>query len=996
MRDVLDMRDMTTAPGRTRRPRERTAPHGALARGFLVDRYVILGFRGAGAMGTVYEAYDPELDRRIALKVLSRGENLIDEMVREARALARVSHPNVVAVHDVGQFVPDPETEGERVFIAMEFVDGVELDIWLEQDHRPWSEVRRVFLAAGRGLAAAHEAGLVHRDFKPSNVLVGDWGVTVVDFGLAVPNAEGEDAATIGAGTPHYMAPEVLSGARPDARADVYSFCVALYEAVYRTSPFTGGEREGLSIAKRRPPRVPRVGAPREVYGLLARGLAPDPDQRIPSMTALLDELDSKPRLRRYAGLIALVSVLALVLWQQLAASTPELEARRRVGEVWSPEARERLTLHTRDAGEGEAHAERVATLLDAYAASWVSTYVDIQRTPLAPSTNSRDARLLCLNERLAAFRAQIAVLTSGHEVAPVRAIDAVLRLPSIALCSDVPSTRTIADAPTDPLILSRVADLEQSLLEIDALERAGLWAQGLDAARKSHAMALELDHEPTLARALLRFGLLEERNGHFDGAEAALLDAAALAERLGDDDTAALAGAEVFWVIGYRARRTGEALLWARHVRALIERPGHDPSNHARFLGYLAIVLEMAGRFAEAEQAFVAALSVNAASQGQSPLLDALHRSGLAGLHAQRGAVLEAQDGLRRAIEEIEHWYGPHHPELTGPLVSLGAVYYRLGAFEDAERALDRAATLVERTLSADHADMGMIQNNLGMVHQRRQNWVEARGHLERALAIYRREYGEVHPNVSLVLTNIAVIHLRQADYRRAADLSLDVLSRIQDRNHVSRIVPLTVLAAAQRKLGRCEEAAAHLDDARALIASQALDLPEEEANVLTVLVRVQRCLRRPEIGLEAGARGLARLQATDPSLQRRTATGRLHLALAELTLDLGEIEAAAEHLEHAAEAGLDADAEMRPRHDLARARLLWERGSRTEARELGLSARAELAAAEPHGSLDLELADRWLEQAKARDTRPGSGPDSRDRTSTIHVARPRPQALQ
>ncbi|HEY7372549.1 MAG TPA: protein kinase, partial [Polyangia bacterium] len=223
---------------------------GAVPPGSHIDRYQILGAIGRGGMGEVYAAYHPDLDRRIALKVVrgAGGESAQRRvrLLREARAIARLSHPNVITVHDAG-------TVGDRVYIAMEFVEGDTVDVWRRTEPRGWREVLDVFVAAGRGLAAAHAAGVVHRDFKPQNVMVGRDGlVRVMDFGLARLAEEPADAAPgaddaleerpvttttvtkTGAviGTLAYMAPEQFHRERIDARADQFSFCVALHEAI--------------------------------------------------------------------------------------------------------------------------------------------------------------------------------------------------------------------------------------------------------------------------------------------------------------------------------------------------------------------------------------------------------------------------------------------------------------------------------------------------------------------------------------------------------------------------------------------------------------------------------------------------------------------------------------------------------------------------------------------------------------------------------------------
>jgi serine/threonine protein kinase len=304
-----------------------------LAAGAHVGRYEIIEPVGAGGMGRVYSARDPVLDRRVALKLLhphAATDELETRLLREAKAMARLSHPEVITVHDAGRYA-------DQLFIAMEFVEGRTLRQWLAQKRRPWREVLAVFLRAGRGLARAHEAGIIHRDFKPDNVLVGDDGrVRVTDFGLAravqSPEAAPEDApapplgeeTTIEAtltrtgtllGTPAYMAPEQHAGAPADERSDIYAFCVALYEGVYGERPFPGPGMAALVAQKRdgavRTPKDER-GVPRRLRRAILQGLRPSAVERYPSMPALLDALERGSRAPRawiaagaFAGLVA-------------------------------------------------------------------------------------------------------------------------------------------------------------------------------------------------------------------------------------------------------------------------------------------------------------------------------------------------------------------------------------------------------------------------------------------------------------------------------------------------------------------------------------------------------------------------------------------------------------------------------------------------------------------------------------------------------------------
>ncbi|MFO7568092.1 MAG: serine/threonine-protein kinase, partial [Enhygromyxa sp.] len=301
-----------------------------------IGRFTIVRELGAGGMGVVYVAYDEQLDRRVAVKLLRRAEPDTHgkaRLEREAQAMARLSHPNVVTVHEVG-------THQGQIFVAMEFVEGGDLRAWLKAERRSWQEIVAVFQQAGEGLAAAHAAGIVHRDFKPDNVLVGDDGrVRVADFGLAhalderleerspelgvsLSSTKLEQSLTrTGAlmGTPAYMAPEQYAGRRTDARADQFAFCVALWEGLYRRRPFSGANLIALSTAIiegtiDEPPTDSEV--PAWLRAALTRGLSPKPEDRWPSMQALLELLGNDPqvRRRRRLRLAAIVSTAALVV----------------------------------------------------------------------------------------------------------------------------------------------------------------------------------------------------------------------------------------------------------------------------------------------------------------------------------------------------------------------------------------------------------------------------------------------------------------------------------------------------------------------------------------------------------------------------------------------------------------------------------------------------------------------------------------------------------
>lgn len=336
--------------------------------GDLIARYELVEQIGAGGMGVVWSARDVALGRDVAVKLIRSPDGtstrmtplgLADERaLREARAMARLSHPNVVTIHDVG-------TTHEGVFIAMERMDGGTLTEWLRSAPRPWPEVVAAFIAAGRGLAEAHRAGLVHRDFKSDNVLVGrDSVARVSDFGLALPLREAGDELRprsdrrgccmldqdeVRAGTLAYMAPEQLSGDRVDARSDQFSFCVALYEGLYGIRPFGAptGAAPSMSLLAAildrriaRPPRSSKV--PGRVRDVVVRGLASDPVDRWPSMDELVAALELRARAplarpRMIDDGVAIVAALGIAwaaLWSSAATTTnpaPDRQAGVRV-----------------------------------------------------------------------------------------------------------------------------------------------------------------------------------------------------------------------------------------------------------------------------------------------------------------------------------------------------------------------------------------------------------------------------------------------------------------------------------------------------------------------------------------------------------------------------------------------------------------------------------------------------------------------------------------
>ena len=319
--------------------RGRAEGDSVLKPGDFVGRFEVVSLLGRGGMGAVYLADDPELDRRLAIKLVRRhepgsvGEAATARLQREAQAMAKVTHSNIVTVYDVGRYL-------EQLFISMEYVPGGTLRRWLGERTRTLPEILAMFCSAGRGLAAAHAVGVVHRDFKPDNILVSSEGdAKVVDFGLAVdgiPIDAVEDADVEGdtgvmrtrltstgavVGTPAYMAPEQHEARPTDARTDQFAFAVALYEALYGKRPFAGSSMTALveSVMAGRIQPVDRGEVPEAVHEVIVRAMSTEPDDRFADMETMLDALsrgtERRPRRRRLLGVVGVVAVAGVGTW---------------------------------------------------------------------------------------------------------------------------------------------------------------------------------------------------------------------------------------------------------------------------------------------------------------------------------------------------------------------------------------------------------------------------------------------------------------------------------------------------------------------------------------------------------------------------------------------------------------------------------------------------------------------------------------------------------
>jgi tetratricopeptide (TPR) repeat protein len=678
-------------------PKERRIGH------FMVRRTL-----GRGGMGTVLEADDTTLDRAVALKLLRpklaarHGARLL----REARLLAKISHPNVVLVHEAG------EADG-RLFIAMELVRGQTLRQW-QQTRRTWRDCLAAYQQAGRGLAAAHAHGIVHRDFKPSNCMIdADGRVRVLDFGLAQDEREGVERV---AGTLAYMAPEQLAGMAVDARSDQFSLCVALFEAIHGVHPFeraTAADTQAAIMAGELP-AVPRRGVPRWLARVLRRGLSHDPAARWPDLESLLHALQPR-RWGRTAGLALSVAGVVVAAWWMGSADAPLLcaGASANAAEVWNETRRE--TARAGLAATGVALAEvswpPVEQTVDAYVQQWIDAQTEVCRATQVLGEQSpalMDRRMACLDQRLHALSSMLDTLERADVVTVIHAVDAALRLPEIGAC-----TRIELEPEPEPL---EALPLRRQLIAAQAERNAGHLERAQGELESIRAQAEQQGLAALAVEVLWRRGQVEHDRGLAEDADATLEAAMWQALRVGNDRVAfeaAIAHGEVLGMLHVDAAR---ALPGLEHAEALLHHAGNSEADQLTYLTVAGMVLGRHGRYEPAK------------------------------------TKLAAAEALARRL------HGTHHVLYAEVLNARGVLAETTNQLEEAERLFEQLLALDAELYGPTHLAMASVLNNLAVVLGRMGRWDRAREQLERALEIRRAALGE-HPLVADTLMNLGGI---------------------------------------------------------------------------------------------------------------------------------------------------------------------------------------------------------------------------------------------
>jgi eukaryotic-like serine/threonine-protein kinase len=889
------------------RPSAGERSRGTLSPSTRLGRYVVLEELGEGGMGRVYAAYDPELDRRIALKLLrpelagkkdpSMGHA---RLLREAQAMARLSHPNVLTVHDVGEV--DPTTmDGEGahprprdkplVFIAMELVEGRDLRAWSNERDRPWREVLTAFLGAAEGLAAAHSAGLLHRDFKPDNVLIDDDGhVRVMDFGLAravderpssrgpadvEPSGSGSLDASLtctgtAMGTPAYMAPEQWKSGEIDARADQFAFCVSLWEALYGARPFRGSNEAALRAAVLRGiggPPEDRRGVPTWLHAAIVRGLQVDPARRHASMRALIDELRSRPRRQRTlrvsgAAVLLSLGVGGLAYHEgRSTRSSPCSGASDAFDAIWSPIRRTQIedAFRATEVAFAEAAWKNASDSIESYRERWVRRHTETcEATHVhgSQSTELLDLRIDCLQRQLVGLQALLELFAAADAAVVESAPVAATKLVEPSTCAHMETLR--ARTPSDPAIREKVADLRDELARARVQLDTGRPGEVVEIAERVVDAAQTLDDPPLEAEAMRTLGDALDRRGEVEAASTTLRRAVVLAERASDDELASVIWAALAFIDGFARGHTDAGLLAADYAEAKRSRVGPDPVAQAQIDSNRASALYAGGRLAEAVQYQRAA--VERVANGAHELVRARFLLNLGSFQIASGELEEALTSLQTSQALFEAELGPDHPALVQVFAALGTVHHAMGHNEQSRARIERALALLEAHPDPDRRMLANVLNNLANVLSSLDEPEEALKRLERALALRRELLSEDNPDIAQSLDNIggALLKLgRPKDALAHHEEALELRQRTQGKDHPFLAYSLHGIGVCQLALEHAGAAVEALERALAVTEAEAPGRAATEFALAQALwAAKQRSTRTLSLAREAHAR--------------------------------------------------------------------------------------------------------------------------------------------
>lgn len=833
-------------------------------------RYALAEQIGQGGMGVVMRARDEALGREVAIKLIARtargGAGFERMLIDEARALAMLSHPNVVEIYDAGCFGVDELADAgaswagtSGVFVVMELVRGVTLRAWARAQPRSVAEIVEAFGQAARGVAAAHAVGLVHRDIKPTNLMMGDDGrVRVLDFGLAralgTPSSAQDtwphgsepqrtDAVRLAehtapgmvVGTLGYLAPEVAAGGRADAQSDQYSFCVGLRELLLGARPVARADTQDLerSTVDATPPRAPGTARlPGRLGRILARGLDPDPARRFPNMDALARALASfdRPRWRPWVAATACTGAVAVAAWagasRDPTCATAELP--------WSHEARAAAEREVRTTGIGYADEawSRTAAALDRRRLE-----LDAVASQACDTTLSVDARRrmsMCLDDTAVALDVVAGSLFD---------VDATRLARAVAVARDIPDPQRClalgdeADAIGDREF-EHVRELGRDLGRARVLRRLGTPELARPLAAAVEAAATASGYRRLAAKATWVTAGCEEDLGRLDLAVDGYTASYYLARELGDDALAAEAATDLAYLQTVALADHPAAKTWVGHAAAALARLPTDGAIDLRVS--LAVtqgaLAENLGQLAVAREHYTRAMALE-------PTPSARVLNDLSNVESVTGNDARARELLEAALAVVERTLGAEHPDAARILSNLGNLDAQQGDLAAAERRHRRALEIGEGAWGPDHRTIPALLSNLGYTHVEMGRYAVGIAELERALEIQRATLGDHHADVAKTMTHLGWAYRVAGQHQRAVELLRSAVGRREaalGADHPDVAFTVSHLIDAELAVGQVERARQRIDQLEQLTRRS----PESARFFVESLVRQRAAL--------------------------------------------------------------------------------------------------------------------------------------------------------
>jgi tetratricopeptide (TPR) repeat protein/predicted Ser/Thr protein kinase len=934
---------------------------------------------GSGGLGIVFEAWDPKLQRHVAVKLVRtrRERRGSQRFLREAQALARLSHPNVVAVYGVGT------CDDERtVYVVMEHIDGKTLRVWADEEPRDVAALLEVFLAAGRGLAAAHEAGMVHRDFKPDNVMIdGEGRVRVLDFGLALIGAPGTESlvgegaesveprvssgsdvrlteAGVVMGTPTYMAPEQHRGLPVSPASDQFSFCVALLRLLRGGAPvFAGGDARAMAVQKakgRIAPGPEGDTTPRWLEQVLRRGLQPDPQRRWPSMAALLQALERTPASRGRWAAWGIVGALGLGALAFLPTGDDCTQGAGRLSDAWSGTARDRAR-ETLEAALGERAEDAFAYLdeqMGADATAWAEAHVDACQAHRDGRLDDAgfDRRIACL--RVRATERERLIASVGERVAQAAGVrEALVGLGELAGCADdqrLAATALEAPLPGDVGRATGVEAVREQLGRIDGLARDGAFDEAAQILEAQQPRVEALAYDPLRAELLRAQGKLDASRGDARVAVERFEEGLAVAEASGHDYLAAALASDLVFEWASSLRQLEDAQRMLARAKALLERAGEPRKLLLKLASAEVSLLLRAQRYDEAMAVLDAVLPDAVPTSPGGKHRHSILLNNLALVHLRSGRAPQAQQVLLEALALREEALGADHPKLGTLHLNVAKAMLRNGAYDEAERHLTTSVELAT-AYGADHVDVARPLVSRGVVRKKQGRFDAAREDYTRALSLIRNaERGDME---AMVLANLGNLEKRAGNLPAAVEhhaAALALRESLLGPDALEVADSVGDIGSLYRKMKRFDDARAQYDRELS-IRSRAVGAQHPS------MARVR--LHRANLALDEGAFVRAR-EELDEGLRVIAAATLNDNAAAMTYVSLGKLEASENDHDAAIRALREGirriEAMSKNPAALGGARLmlaqsLWAMGKHGEARNALSAARVELRRAGP-----------------------------------------------